>query len=68
MKFLTNMKGQNSVIEWALNGLVLLVLFYAFFQMAGSLCQSDKSFCKYSFMFVGAFATGMYFYFRYGWR
>jgi len=58
----------NPVIEWAINGIVLLVLFYIFFQMAGSLCQADKSFCKYSVPLIGAFATGLYFYFRYGWR
>ena len=66
MKFLESKKGQSPIIEWALNGLVLLILFYVFFQVAGSLCQSDKSFCKYSLMFIGAFAAGVYFYLRYG--
>ncbi len=58
----------NKIIEWAINGVVLLIFFYIFFQIAGSLCQSDKSFCKYSMIFIGTFAVGIYFYLKYGWK
>ena len=65
---MSNKKAQaNPIVEWAINGVVLLIFFYVFFQIAGSLCQADKSFCKYSLMFIGAFAVGIYFYLRYGW-
>ena len=70
MKHLMNKKGQapNPIIEWGVNAIILVIMFFVLLQIAKAFCETDSDFCKYGFWFIGAFAVGIYFYLRYGLR
>ena len=61
-----NKRGQQRIIEWAMGGIVMLVLIYVFFQIGKSFCQADSSFCGYFGMLIAAIIGGAVWYLKFG--
>ena len=60
--------GQQSIIDWAVGGFVLVIFAYIIFVTISEFCRMNQDFCSIGWYIFGAFLVGIVMYLKFGWR